>query len=232
MANVIRLLNGGSLQVRTGVLAGVGPAGPKGVTGDTGPQGIQGPTGDTGPMGQILQVQSKANISAATALTQNTQAKISFGTVAYDDMSACTSAVNFTLTELGDYLIQAWVEFENGSGSGTRRLLVTHDTNGTIWQTSVAAAATGSTYLDIACPLRVALTGEVVHIEAVSSDGTGLNVAAGSIVITRVGSGPKGDTGPQGPAGPVGATGATGPAGPTGAAGTGYLTYDDLNGAN
>src|SRR4051812_37067117 len=108
MSNVIRLVNGGTIQVRTGVLAGIGPSGPRGLIGETGPDGPQGPVGETGAMGQILQVQTKAVVSGTTTLNPDTDTLIAFGSVSYDDLSAATSSTNFTLHDAADYQIVAW----------------------------------------------------------------------------------------------------------------------------
>ena len=81
MVNVIRLNNGGSIQVRTGVLQGVGPVGPPGVAGPQGPEGVPGPQGETGPVGAIMQYLTKARINAPLNLPPNTDALVSFGQV-------------------------------------------------------------------------------------------------------------------------------------------------------
>lgn len=227
MANVVKLLNGGTLQVRTGVLAGIGPVGPRGPVGPQGMQGIQGPTGEQGPIGQILQIQAKALVSGVTSLTQNVETNVAFGTVAYDDLSVFASSTNFTFAEAGDYLIDGWVTYGAGSGSGIRTLKVVSATNGDIWKDSVYATALNH---GIHCPYRVLSAGETLHITATSTDPTGLNITAGACVITRVGSGPKGDTGPQGPQGIAGPQGPTGPQGNDGDVNSGFATYGDIDG--
>ena len=68
MSNVIRMVNGGTIQVRTGVMAGVGPQGQRGLIGPPGIDGPQGPDGPEGPIGQILQKQSRANLSGTITI--------------------------------------------------------------------------------------------------------------------------------------------------------------------
>src|SRR5215831_14946849 len=101
--NVIRLVNGGSIQVRTGVLQGIGPQGPRGVAGPQGIDGLQGPQGEVGPMGQILQLSGLTKVSINNTLAAATDTTISFGTVSYDDLSCFTSISNITLVAAGDY---------------------------------------------------------------------------------------------------------------------------------
>src|SRR4051794_25771678 len=101
MSNVIKLVNGGTIQVRTGVMAGVGPAGQRGLVGPAGPDGPQGPVGPEGPIGQILQIASRATISSAQTVLQDVDSLVSFATVAYDEMSCFLSTTNFAFTRIG-----------------------------------------------------------------------------------------------------------------------------------
>jgi len=230
MSNVIRLLNGGTIQVRTGVLAGVGPEGPRGLVGPAGPQGEQGFQGDQGPIGQILQRQSRAVVSGTTTVSPDTDTLVAFGTVSYDDMGACTSSTNFTLTDVGDYQLNCYLKFEMPANApdGHRTIFFSSTTNGEIARTSRNAILDEATYVDLSFPHRSTVSGEVIRVYARSGDDLSCNVTAGSIVITRTGSGPQGPQGPAGPAGPTGATGPAGPTGATGSASSGFATYADL----
>lgn len=225
MANVIRLSSGGTIQVRTGVLAGVGPQGPRGLIGPAGPDGPQGPQGEQGAQGQILQIQAKATTSAATSVPNNTATLVAFGTVQYDDMSVFASSTNFTFDEAGDYLLSAFVVW-GSSASGTRTLTVESTTNGVIW----GSTAPGITdmYQEITVPYRVAVAEETLNLKANQSSGGALNVVSGAIVITRIGSGPVGPAGPQGAQGIQGLQGVPGPQGDDGNASSGFATYADL----
>lgn len=229
MANVVRLLNGGQIQVRTGVLQGVGPAGPRGQIGLTGPEGPQGPTGDIGPQGAIIQVQARANVSSTQTVTPDTNTNVAVGTVAYDDMSVFTSSTNFTTLSAGDYLLSAWVEIAKGTnnGDGIRKLSWTSNTAGLLAVNSCLAVVDDSTWLTCNTAYRAAAN-EVLHVVVRSGDDVNVSVTAGAVTITRVGSGPVGEAGPQGATGLTGATGATGPQGPAGSANSGFATYADL----
>jgi hypothetical protein len=229
MTNTIRLVNGGTIQVRTGVLQGVGPTGPRGPVGPPGPDGNQGPVGDPGVMGQILQYASKANVSGNTTVNPDSDTLVAFATVAYDDMSACTSSTNFTLSDQGDYQLNVWVKFDKpaSNGDGIRRIWFYSDTDGIVAQNSCLAVVDEATYLNLSFPYRAG-GGEVINVYARSGDDGSCAISAGSVAITRIGSGPVGPEGPPGPDGPTGPKGDTGDTGADGSAGSGYATYADL----
>ena len=227
--NAVRLVNGGSIQVRTGVLQGIGPQGPTGPVGPAGPEGPQGPVGEVGPQGAITQMQGKETITSPTTIAPDTDTLVAFQTVTYDDMSCFTSTTNITLKDIGDYLISCWVQFNLGANAGDsiRSLWAVSATNGIIGRSSCLAVADDVTYVNVAMQHRSTVANEVVNIKARSSDDVSLTISAGAVTVTRVGSGPPGVAGPIGPVGPVGPTG---PAGPTGATGSGghHPTYTDL----
>lgn len=219
MSNVVRLVNGGSIQVRTGVIQGIGPQGPRGLVGPQGPDGAQGPVGDPGPQGQILQLQGMSSVATNNPLSAASDTVIAFGSVSYDDLSCFSSTSNITLTAPGDYLLSAWLRFD--AATATKREMWFQTGSTTIARKSVTAD-TGAFYVDLAMPYR-AVGGEVVNVHALSAAATG--VSLGGVSVTRVGSGPPGPQGPVGPQGPIGATGAAGPAGPAGSSSSGYATY-------
>lgn len=235
MANVIKLINGGAIQVRTGVLAGVGPVGPRGPRGNVGPEGPQGPDGPDGPQGGISQYQARANWSANTSVAASTATIVAFGSVAYDDMSVFASSTNMSFSEEGDYMISAYVKFAEPAGAtaGTRELRVYSLTNTTtMWFSSVNATALDDvTYVSIAYPHRVLVADEVMQIRVFQGDNESMNITGGAVVVTRMGSGAQGLRGVQGIQGPIGLTGPTGPTGATGSAGDGYATYGEIDGA-
>ena len=109
MANVVKLVNGGAIQVRTGVIQGIGPVGPRGVAGVQGQQGEQGPTGETGPMGTIKQVQGRTEVGTTNAMAANTDTVIAFGDIKYDDPSCFYTAANILLRDVGDYMLSVWL---------------------------------------------------------------------------------------------------------------------------
>lgn len=223
MSNVIRLVNGGAIQVRTGVLQGIGPQGPRGLVGQDGPQGEQGPVGDQGPMGQILQLMGKTSVGTNNPVAANTDTTMAFGSVTYDDLSCFTSTSNITLTAAGDYLLSAWLRFDDAAAGSRELWFATGGT--TIARATRASVAGAPFYVDLAYPYRAA-GGEVVNVFVRASAATAISL--GSLNVTRVGSGPPGPQGPVGPQGPIGATGAAGPAGPAGAANSGFSKYGDL----
>lgn len=224
MANVIRLVNGGSIQVRTGVIQGIGPQGPTGPVGPQGPDGEQGPVGAQGPTGQILQMQGRTTFASNNPLTANTDTALSWGSVTYDDLSCFTSLSNITLTAAGDYLLSAWVKFDAVTGT-TNRDLWFAIAGTTIARSTRTAIASTDMYVDLSHPYR-ASGGQVVNVLARTGTATGISV--GSLTVTRIGSGPPGPKGDVGAQGPVGATGSAGPAGPSGTANSGFAKYSDM----
>jgi hypothetical protein len=228
MGNVVKLVNGGSIQVRTGVIQGIGPVGPKGVSGPTGPQGEQGPTGETGPMGQIKQVQGRSDMQTSNALATNTDTVISFGDIKYDDASVFYSAANILLRDVGDYMLSVYLRFDDAS-AGLREVWLQSQTLGLIARTSRQSVAGAQFYVDLAYPYRVNDPGnETINVIARSAQA--VNVSAGAITVTRIGSGPTGAQGPVGPQGSVGPQGAKGDTGPAGAPGGAYTSYNQLVG--
>lgn len=223
MANVIRLVNGGSIQVRTGVIQGVGPQGPRGVQGNQGIDGEQGPQGDPGPIGQILQLQGRTSVATNNPITANTDTVIAFGSVAYDDLSCFTSTANITLTAAGDYLLSCWLKFD--LSPGTPRDIWFAVAGTTIARSTRTAFATADCYADLSHPYRAA-AGDVVNVLVRAGSVTAVSV--GALTVTRIGSGPPGPTGPQGIQGNIGATGAAGPQGVPGTANSGFTKYSDL----
>jgi len=229
--NIIRLVNGGSIQVRTGVLQGVGPVGPRGQVGPPGPDGPAGPQGEPGPVGQILQRQSKFVISGNTSVAPDTDVLVAFQTTAYDDMAAATSTTTFQLPDLGDYQLNAWVKFglPANAADDFRELALNSVTNGEIIRVSVPATVGRETYVAVSFPHRSTVANEVIRLYARSGDDATLNITAGALAITRTGSGPQGPEGPQGPQGETGSQGIQGIQGIPGSSGAGYATYAALD---
>lgn len=223
MSNAIRLVNGGSIQVRTGVLQGIGPQGPRGVSGPAGADGPQGLQGDTGAMGQILAMMSKTSVGSSNPLAANTDTVVSWGSVAYDDLSCFSSVSNITLTNAGDYLFTCYLRFDAGV-AGLRQ--VWYSVNGsTIIRATRSSWAGTATFVDVSFAYRAA-AGDVLNVLARSD--IALNIGQGSLTVNRIGSGPQGVAGPQGPQGSVGPTGAKGDKGDAGSASSGFAHYSDL----
>lgn len=222
MANVVKLVNGGAIQVRTGVIQGIGPIGPQGAVGPPGPQGDQGPVGETGPMGQIQDVQSRTVVNTTNALAVSTDTVIAFGSITYDD-PGWLSFSNMTLKDTGNYLLSVYLGFGDAA-AGIREVWFQSALSGLIARTTRSAVAGQVWWVELTAPWH-SPGSEVVNVMARSTQA--LNVAAGALTISRIGSGPTGDVGPVGPQGAVGATGATGATGPAGAPGA-YPSYNAL----
>jgi hypothetical protein len=224
MSNVVRLVNGGSIQVRTGVMQGIGPQGPAGPAGPQGIQGEQGPVGDVGPMGQILQSMGRSTVAAGFPVAANTDTTVAFGSVSYDDLSCFTSTTNITLTTPGDYNLSVWVRFDDAA-AGLREIWLTV-AGATLARSSRSSTPGQPFFCDLAHPYR-AVGGDVVNVWARSTQAS--NIGQGAVSVNRIGSGPAG---PVGPVGPQGVQGAVGPAGPQGAGGnaatSGFTTYTQL----
>lgn len=229
MSNTVRLVNGATIVVKTGVIQGIGPEGPRGRVGPQGNDGEQGPTGETGPMGQIMSICGRINVSSTQALASNTDVQVSFNTAAYDNVGMGTGT-SFTLKDIGDYMLSAWVGIDKpaGSATGGRSLWISSTVFGTIARVSVTAITNDTTYVNCTFPYRSGVVDESIRVYARSSDSASVNLTTGAFAVSRIGSGPKGDTGATGPQGPVGLTGATGATGATGSAGSGFLTYNAL----
>jgi hypothetical protein len=226
MSNVVRLVNGGTVQVRTGVIQGIGPQGPRGIAGVQGQQGEQGPIGDTGPMGAILQMSAKTAVLSNNPLAANTDTLINFGSVGFDQFAGPGlgfSNVSFVAPSAGDYLMNVWLRFDDAAAS-IREIWFTA-TGVTIARTSRGSVAGSPFFVDLSFTYR-AVANDVIQVLARAGSATG--VSQGSWAVTRVGSGPPGPKGDIGPQGPVGANGATGNTGPAGTANAGFTKYSDL----
>ena len=230
MANVVRLNNGGVIQVRTGVLQGVGPIGPRGLQGNPGPTGPQGPQGETGPPGAITQYLTSARVSSDQGVGSDTDTLVSFGNVIHDDLNVLPSSTNITLTGGLDYLLTAWVQFAVGadtSGDGARALWFQSNLGGILARSQSNAVVDDSTFVEVVWPHRAA-DNEIVNVVARSGDDVQVTIKSGGLSIVRVGSGPRGPMGPTGLTGPVGPAGPRGIQGPQGNAGGSYATYGDI----
>lgn len=226
MSNAIRLVNGGAIQVRTGVLQGIGPQGPRGPSGPQGADGPQGLQGETGAIGQILQQMSKTSVGSNNPLAATTDTVIAFGASGgYDDLSCIKSASNIGFDNAGDYMLSCWLRFDTAA-AGTRQVWF-QTVSGALLvaRTTRQASASAPCYVDLSFPYRAA-AGDVINVLARSD--AALGISLGVLCVNRIGSGPKGDIGPQGIQGAVGATGAQGPKGDSGTANSGFAKYSDL----
>lgn len=229
MSNVIRLNNGGVIQVRTGVLQGIGPIGPRGLIGLDGAQGEDGIQGETGPPGAVLQYFSNTRVSVPQTINPDQDVLVAFGAVDYDDNDAFTSSTTIAPPEPGDYQISCWLRFNKPavSGDGIRAAWLNSTVAATVMRVQELAVVDDDTYLNFSWPYRT-VAGEVLKVYVRSGDDQALSLSAGALGMVRIGSGPLGNTGPQGPQGSVGATGPAGPTGVAGSASSGFTRYSDL----
>lgn len=227
----VRIASGETIQIRTGILQGIGPVGPTGPTGPQGLQGLQGETGPAGPIGQLGEFATDVRSAAAQSIATATNTLVIFDTVVIDDYSAMQSSTNFK-PGVGNYYIVAYVKFTkqvgNAVGARALRILTTTPT-ATVGGQSVTAAATIETELTVQTGLRITDPNTVISIQAYQVEGTTLQLAAGSrLWICRTGSGPQGIQGIQGVIGPIGPVGPAGPQGPAGTVGNNTTTFAQL----
>ena len=223
---IIRLASGDTIQVRSGVLQGIGPAGPQGQVGPTGAKGDQGDRGETGPIGRMDDFLCECQVTQTTVAAL-TDTIVGWSSIV-DELNLKTSATNFGfITQNGGaYHVSGWVRWSNpvGGATGYRQLQVLASTR-SLPLVSIQLPA-------IYCPnvsfqFHTSFTAnpnDTLNVHVYHNDDESLNVEAGRITFYRIGSGPKGDIGiqgvigPQGPTGPAGPTGLTGSQGPCGTA--------------
>lgn len=222
MGNSVKLVNGSTIQVRTGVIQGIGPVGPRGAVGETGPQGDQGPIGPTGPMGVIYNQMSRAKLSATNPVAANTDTVL--GTFV-SDVDAIginkTQSVFQLVANPGDFMMSCWVRFDDAT-AGLREVWFL--TGATIIARSSRMSVAGAPfYCDLTHPYHSALGNESFSVVVRSQ--VACNVSDGVMAFNRIGSGPQGVPGPPGVQGVQGPQGGKGDTGASGSASTGFTTY-------
>jgi hypothetical protein len=237
-SQVIRLTTGDTIQVRTGVIQGIGPQGPTGPTGPKGDTGAVGPQGAPGPAGSLLTystlvIASDQSLGSATVTSNSLvgYAAVAFAGIDHDDLSAAKSSSNFSFTPGADYLVQAGVKFKkqtstNGSGSRSLRL---YKNALVVTEVTVPAGVLVDTTLNLSFGIRVTSGTDVYTIQAAQNDTAAL-VINGSLWLNQIGPGPKGDQGIQGIQGSVGQIGPQGPTGPPGSVANNTTTFTTLGG--
>lgn len=228
-SQVIRLTSGETIQIRTGVIQGIGPQGPIGPTGPAGPQGEAGPQGSPGPMGAIQEFSSEYNLSVQS-IGSGTATLVQW-TVVRDDISAMASSTNFTLP-VGQYFVSAWTQMTKQSGvnaTGSRSIRILYG-GSIIGARAGGAAPTALSELSVSTAINVTSASTILAIQVEQDEGATLSLANGRLWISRIGPGPAGSIGPQGPIGPAGPVGATGPIGPAGSVANNTTTYATLGG--
>lgn len=236
-SDVVRMQNGDTVQVRTGVMQGAGPQGP---VGPAGPAGTPGPIGPVGPAGSFTALRTDLVASSSVAVAADHWYPASMDTAPTQNdclvVPGPWDGLNLQWKVSGDFLVIVKGNFEPATGSGdtgtdvggARRMRIV-DASGVVLgnlQVKVAAAETGPTQIMMSDVVRPDAS-KKYHLEVEAADAVGITFDNRSITIIQVGAGPPG---PSGPTGPVGATGPQGPTGPTGSAGTGYSSHDALIG--
>jgi len=238
--SVTRLESGGTLQIRTGVVQGIGPQGPTGATGERGETGPQGPQGIPGPTGGVEEISSLftagAQPIATTTVTSSWPAAFSvvqFNTVVRDENSAQSSTSNYVLTAGSDFYVAARIRFYKQSGTGATGFRAIQCTYGgqEIWAEVINAASLVDTVMTMNFAVRSTSISDVLNINVAHNEPATINVA-GQLWINRIGPGAQGDQGLQGIQGPVGPTGPTGPIGPAGSLVDNSTSISDIGGTS
>lgn len=228
---VIRASSGDILQIREGVLSGIGPQGPTGPPGPPGQSGEVGSQGPPGPTGQINDFYALVhNRSNPVAVGTNVDTTLNFPSVVTDQPSLVASLSNFVLP-VGLWVVNVKMTFlkpSNASASGWRKAMVWYDGQEFDADARLAISDTDS-FLSLESLVAVTAAGRVLQIHARHSDVVALNVTA-KVVITRVGPGAQGLPGPQGDQGPVGQPGPPGPIGPAGSLVNNTTTFASIGG--
>lgn len=239
-SQVTRLESGGMIQIRTGVIQGIGPQGPTGATGPQGETGATGPQGVPGPTGAVAEFSSQFTAAsqslALTTVTSNYPTaftNITFGTVVRDELAAQTSTVNFVLTAGADYNLVCEVRFykqTSVNGTGFRAVQAVYNSV-VVGEVLLPANSLVDTIVRFPLALRSTSSTDVLNFKAAQNDTASLNITA-RLWINRTGPGVQGAQGPQGIQGPQGDVGPQGPIGPSGAIVNNTTTIADIGGTN
>ena len=231
MASVIRVSSGDTIQVRTGVLQGIGPVGPTGPTGPQGVQGVQGVQGEQGPQGALGEYVTLAQNMGLQSIATATNTPVTFDTVAVDEYSAVISTTNIK-PGLGNWYITAYVMFtkQTGNAVGARalRIITSAPAVTTVAGMTMAVIPTIPHEITIAAGLRITDPATIIQLQAYHTEGATLQLQNAKLWLCRTGSGPQGIQGIQGIQGPIGPAGPQGPAGPAGAGANKTTTFAQI----
>ena len=238
-SQITRLESGGMIQVRTGVIQGIGPQGPVGATGPKGETGDQGPQGIPGPTGSVQEFSSyftnSAQSVAATTVTSGIPTawtNATFGSVIRDELNAQQSTTNYTLQSGADYngMVQIRFAKPTGNGTGFRAVRVNYPGTDT-WYAIQPACVDVVTYVNLPFAVRSTNGSTVLTVQVAHNEVSSLSITS-MLWINRTGPGVQGIQGEQGPQGPAGPTGSTGPQGPAGSLINNSTTIADIGGTN
>ena len=237
-SQVVRISSGEVIQVRTGVIQGIGPQGPVGPTGPRGETGPQGPQGIAGPTGAVINYSSYFTASsqsiATTTVTSNmptAYSLVAFGTVTRDELAAQTSSTVYDFTPTADFSGWVTIEFQKQASvnaSGFRAVRVEYNSV-LVAETIVAASTLTHTKITLPFAVRSTNSSHALSVKVAHNEGVSLAITGG-LWINQTGPGPKGDQGDPGVQGSVGPVGAQGPQGPAGSIATNTTTFASLGG--
>ena len=184
-SSVVHTTTGASVVISSGVLAGVGPAGPPGEIVDT----------FAYLRSSVAQpVPSSWTIMDFDELVHNVNQCLNVG-----------GPRDFYVYADGVYVVSAAVSFDSGAAGSRRSVAITVD------GVQVAAAASptlsSDTTTTVSASVQMKLSSQnLIRVIAVDDSNSGLNATYKEFRIVRVGSGqigPRGEAGPEGPVGPV-----------------------------
>jgi len=229
---VVRLVTGDSIEIRTGAIQGVGPqgnTGPQGPQGDTGPAGPIGPTGATGPTGAVVDM-GTIFTGAGQSIPDSTLTNVKWPTVVLGEIGTIDGSTEQITLPAGRYYIAVNVEFANPSGTaaGLRELRLLTPPSTVYVGASTVAVNGRSTYLNTHTMVAVT-TDTAIIVSVYQNQGGALSISNARLAISNIGpgiQGPVGPTGPQGPEGP--ASTVPGPAGTLDPS----TTFADIGGDN
>lgn len=230
-STVARLTSGDVIQVRTGVLQGIGPQGPVGPVGPAGPEGEQGSQGVPGPMGAIDDLVTQANTTGASQpVASNTPTAVNFTTVIRDDAGLVSSLTTLTLPA-GNWYVQISANFAkpgSQAASGRRRIAINWDG---VEQDAQSHNAIPDADTEMAFRSLIVATSEGRPCQIFLSHSDVVAIAVVSkVVVTKMGPGAQGPAGPIGPGGPVGQQGPVGPQGLPGTLVSNSTTFEQIGG--
>lgn len=215
-STVVRVVSGETLQIRTGVMQGIGPQGPTGPTGPAGPEGQRGPEG---PQGETGYVDDKCTLvqGGQQGVAGGEATLVAFSQVVVDDLSTQLSATNYR-PRSGNFYLSAYVRFQHTDGSPTGYRTVEILQGGQVVWADTRAVLPDTAFLDITVAGGIKITNdeEIVQVRAYSSDPDPIVIERSRMWISPHGPGVQGPPGPRGPLGPVGPAGIAGPIGPPG----------------
>lgn len=229
--SVTRVVTGDVIQVRTGVVQGIGPQGPTGPQGPQGQDGPQGTQGIPGPMGQIDNYLTYCtSFGNAQNVASNTPTLLTMPTVVRDDAGLVSTTTALVLP-IGVWAIQMSTTYTKPSAQnagGWRRLEILY--NGAVWDiVSHNAIPDVDTCMMCRSVISATTAGLAVNFRATHSDTVAISTQT-KFFASKLGPGAQGPAGPQGVAGPVGQTGPTGPIGPAGTIVNNNTTYANIGG--